>query len=151
MKMSEYIQILERELHILTKMLEIVTLKHEATVKMDGNKVQELVAKEERQLLAIQNIENERLNFQRLKLANINHDLNDTKIMSFIKLLKNEFTQEELKSIIVLQDKIKKLIKEIKKINENNLYITNYSINFVKQTIDAIIGGKNKSILDKKV
>jgi hypothetical protein len=71
--------------------------------------------------------------------------------MSFIKLLKNEFTQEELKSIIVLQDKIKKLIKEIKKINENNLYITNYSINFVKQTIDAIIGGKNKSILDKKV
>ncbi|MEM3373522.1 MAG: hypothetical protein QXF76_04875, partial [Candidatus Anstonellales archaeon] len=75
----------------------------------------------------------------------------DTKIMSFIKLLKNEFTQEELKSIIVLQDKIKKLIKEIKKINENNLYITNYSINFVKQTIDAIIGGKNKSILDKKV
>lgn len=149
--MSEYIQILERELHILTKMLEIVTLKHEATVKMDGNKVQELVAKEERQLLAIQNIENERLNFQRLKLANINHDLNDTKIMSFIKLLKNEFTQEELKSIIVLQDKIKKLIKEIKKINENNLYITNYSINFVKQTIDAIIGGKNKSILDKKV
>ncbi|HOP50365.1 MAG TPA: flagellar export chaperone FlgN [Ignavibacteriales bacterium] len=151
MKMSEYIQILERELHILTKMLEIVTLKHEATVKMDGNKVQELVAKEERQLLAIQNIENERLNFQRLKLANINHDLNDTKIMSFIKLLKNEFTQEELKSIIVLQDKIKKLIKEIKKINENNLYITNYSINFVKQTIDSIIGGKNKSILDKKV
>jgi hypothetical protein len=151
MKMSEYIQILERELHILTKMLEIVTLKHEATVKMDGNKVQELVAKEERQLLAIQNIENERLNFQRLKLANINHDLNDTKIMSFIKLLKNEFTQEELKSIIVLQDKIKKLIKEIKIINENNLYITNYSINFVKQTIDAIIGGKNKSILDKKV
>ena len=149
--MSEYIQILERELHILTKMLEIVTLKHEATVKMDGNKVQELVAKEERQLLAIQNIENERLNFQRLKLANINHDLNDTKIMSFIKLLKNEFTQEELKSIIVLQDKIKKLIKEIKKINENNLYITNYSINFVKQTIDSIIGGKNKSILDKKV
>ncbi|HPP33403.1 MAG TPA: flagellar protein FlgN [Ignavibacteriales bacterium] len=151
MKMSEYIQILERELHILTKMLEIVKEKHEATIKLQGKKIEEIVAKEERQILALNNIEYERINFQNMKLAASKIDLKDKKVLSFIKAIKNEFTPDELKSAIVLQDKIKKMIKEIQKINENNLYITNYSINFTKQLIDTILGGKNKSILDRKV
>lgn len=151
MKMHEYIQILERELQTLTKMLEIANEKHQATIKMEGKKVEELVAKEERQILAINTIENERLNFQKNKLNEHNKQVPDNKVLTFIKTLKNEFTEDELKKSIILQDRIKKTIKELQKINENNLYITNYSINFTRQIIDTIVGGKNKSILDRKV
>lgn len=151
MKMHDYIQILERELQTLTKMLEIAKEKHQATIKMEGKKIEELVAKEERQILAINNIESERLNFQQQKLAELNKQMPDNRVLTFIKTLKSEFNEEELKKSIILQDKIKKMIKEIQKINENNLYITNYSINFTRQIIDTIVGGKNKSILDRKV
>lgn len=151
MKISDYIAILERQNSNLNRLLSLAIEKREATIKMESKKVQEIVAKEERALLGVNSAEQERLQFQNNLLQTNNLSVENTQIITFIKAIKKLLNENEIKSIIKLQDEMKKIIKEIHKINENNLYLTEHSINFIKKTVDTILGDKNKSILDRRI
>lgn len=151
MKIKELIEILKEQENNLNSLLEIIKEKQNIIVNNKILKLSEHMELEEKKLLEIQITEEKRLHtmhelFSKYQIKNkrLKLEVLANELRSFVpKIYINSIKEKEIE--------IKKLIKEITRINKQNLMLVQQSSQIISETVKAVIDtSKNRSIIDRK-
>ncbi|MFZ1292261.1 MAG: flagellar export chaperone FlgN [Melioribacteraceae bacterium] len=150
MNIEKLITVLEKQNINLEKLLQSVLEKQIALVNCNNNNIKESVSKEEKLLLSIQVTEEARLKlmeelFNEFNIKNVRY-----KLEVLIENIKNKIDNNIIKIISSLEISIKKTIKEIQKINNQNLVLIQQSRSLINETITILLNSKKRAIVDRK-
>lgn len=150
MNIEKLITVLEKQNINLEKLLQSALEKQIALVNCSNNSIKESVSKEEKILLSIQITEENRLKlmeelFNELKIQNTRY-----KLEILLENIKSKVDDKIYKIIKTLELSIKKTIKEIQKVNQQNLILIQQSRSLISETITAVLNSKNRAIVDRK-
>ncbi len=150
MNIEKLITVLEKQNINLEKLLQSVLEKQIALVNCNNSNIKESVSKEEKLLLSIQVTEEARLKlmeelFNEFNIKNVRY-----KLEVLIENIKNKIDNNIIKIISSLEISIKKTIKEIQKINNQNLVLIQQSRSLINETITILLNSKKRAIVDRK-
>ncbi|MCB0731080.1 MAG: flagellar export chaperone FlgN [Ignavibacteriae bacterium] len=150
MNLQKLLAILEKQEKNLKNLLKIGIEKQETLVSNNHKKLKELVAVEEQNLLNIQLTEESRLEemhsiFNFYKINNDRYKLN-----ILVEHLKGSANEKLLETITAFENRIKKSIEEITRVNHLNMTLIQQSRSLINATIHAVINSSNRSMLDRK-
>ena len=150
MEYSNLSEILNKQEKNLKELLKIVTSKQEALVSNNNENLNDLISKEEKLLLQLQITEERRLEILKSIYEENNVKNERFKLDVMIEALKNKLKKEFVEDIINSKNSIKNTIKQVTKINQQNLVLIQQSRELLNNTIQAVINATNRSILDRK-
>lgn len=150
MEYSNLSEILNKQEKNLKELLKIVTNKQEALVSNNNENLNDLISKEEKQLLLLQITEERRLEILKNIYQENNIKNERFKLDVMIEALKDKLNEEFVEELINSKNRIKNTIQQITKINQQNLVLIQQSRELLNNTIQAVINATNRSILDRK-
>jgi len=150
MEYSNLTEILNKQEKNLKELLKIVTNKQEALVSNNNENLNDLISKEEKLLLQLQITEERRLEILKSIYEENNVKNERFKLDVMIEALKDKLKKEFVEDIINSKNSIKNTIKQVTKINQQNLVLIQQSRELLNNTIQAVINATNRSILDRK-
>ena len=150
MEYSNLSEILNKQEKNLKELLKIVTSKQEALVSNNNENLNDLISKEEKLLLQLQITEERRLEILKSIYEENNIKNERFKLDVMIEALKNKLKKEFVEDIMNSKNRIKNTIKQVTKINQQNLVLIQQSRELLNNTIQAVINATNRSILDRK-
>ena len=151
MPAKELLIVLEKLRANLEKLLQNSKDKQKALISMDNALLTETVNAEEKLILGVKQVEQERL--QTISTLNRNKKVpeSDYKISQFIKNFRDEIDEKSAKMLKSYEKNIKLLSEEIMKNNRENLFLISHSRQFIHQLMGIVYQDKTKSLFDKKV
>lgn len=134
----------------LNSLLEAALLKQRALVNLNHEELENAIIKEEKLMNAVRESEQARINAleQFYSEHAVSHET--YKISELCAKFKPGTAEAGIKKLRTLEKRIKNAIREINKVNHQNIYIIQHSRAFIKETISSLIS-TNKSFLDKRV
>lgn len=150
MEYSNLSEILNKQEKNLKELLKIVTNKQEALISNNNENLNDLISKEEKQLLLLQITEERRLEILKNIYQENNIKNERFKLDVMIEALKDKLNEEFVEELINSKNRIKNTIQQITKINQQNLVLIQQSRELLNNTIQAVINATNRSILDRK-
>ena len=150
MEYSNLSEILNKQEKNLKELLKIVTSKQEALVSNNNENLNDLISKEEKLLLQLQITEERRLEILKSIYEENNIKNERFKLDVMIEALKDKLKKEFVEDIMNSKNRIKNTIKQVTKINQQNLVLIQQSRELLNNTIQAVINATNRSILDRK-
>jgi len=150
MEYSNLTEILNKQEKNLKELLKIVTNKQEALVSNNNENLNDLISKEEKLLLQLQITEERRLEILKSIYEENNIKNERFKLDVMIEALKDKLKKEFVEDIMNSKNRIKNTIKQVTKINQQNLVLIQQSRELLNNTIQAVINATNRSILDRK-
>ena len=150
MQLQKLLSVLEKQEKNLKNLLRIGFEKKETLVSNNIAKLNEVVAAEEQNLMFIQSTEESRLSLMNDLFSEFNIDNERYKIEILVKNLKGKVDHKILIDISESEKRIKNIIGEITRINHLNMVLIQQSRSLINDTIQAVLGSSNRSILDRK-
>ena len=150
MKIKELIEILKEQKSNLNSLLEIVKEKQEILITNKLKQLPDYIALEEKKLLTIQITEEKRLRVMQELFTEYNIKSERFKIEILIDALKQTVPGNLLVELKNKETEMKTLIKEVTKINQQNLLLVQQSSQIISETVKAVIETSNRSIIDRK-
>lgn len=150
MNLQDLIKILKKQENNLNNLHRVVLDKQNFLVSGDDNSLANLIIKEEKLLLNIQLTEESRLKIMQKLFEEYEIKNERFKLKILVKGLENKVNTKILNGILSVERKIKNIITEIKKINNQNMVLIQQSRNLLNETIHAVINASNRSIVDRK-
>jgi len=142
--------ILEKQENNLNKLLKFVLEKQVALINNNNEGIKDAVSKEEKLLLTVQLAEEMRLKVMEEIFAHYSIDNERYKLSIMIENLKGKIDEKMIHSISLFDKNIKKVIKEIQKVNQQNMLLIQQSRSLLNDTITAVLNLNNRTIVDRK-
>jgi len=142
--------ILEKQEGNLNKLLKFVLEKQVALVNNNNEGIKDSVSKEEKLLLTVQLTEEMRLKVMEEIFTNYQIDNERYKLSIMIENLKGKIDEKLIHNITLYEQRIKKVIKEVQKINQQNMLLIQQSRSLINETITAVLNLNNRTIVDRK-
>ncbi len=148
---KKLIAILEKQENNLNRLLKFVLEKQTALVNSNNEGLKDSVSKEENLLLTVQLTEEMRLKamediFTHYKINNERY-----KLSILVENLKGKASDKLVHNISVMERRIKKIIKEIQKVNQQNMLLIKQSRSIINDTITAVLNLNQRTVIDRKV
>ena len=150
MNLQKLITVLKKQEENLNELHKTTLDKQATLVNNDSEALNEVVLKEEKNLLSIQLTEENRLEVMRKLFSEFKIDNERYKLEILIKGLEGKISDKIISGIGRLEKRIKNIIKEVTKVNNQNLLLIQQSRNLINETIQAVINSSNRSIVDRK-
>lgn len=150
MKFEKLFEVLEKESKTLQNLLDLVMKKQRVLVQMDRENLDEIIAKEEKLILAVKKDEKARIEVVQSIYDELNLKFENPKLQVLMDNLGENISDDEKARVEEYEYKIKDLTLEISEVNHRNLFLIQHSRNFINETINILLN-KKKSILDKRV
>ncbi len=150
MNLQNLISVLSEQELNLKKLLEIINEKKECLVNNKYERLNEVVALEEHNLLSIQITEENRLKIMQDLFNQYNIDNERYKLEILVSELNGKVDLKILNEITEGEKRIKNTINEINRVNHLNLVLIQQSRSLINDTIKAVINTSKRSILDRK-
>ena len=150
MEFKNLIEVLEKQESNLRKLKTIGSQKKDILVENNYEKLNEIIAKEEQVLLAVQIAEESRLNHMQELFGTYGIKNERYKLNILVDNLKGKVDNSILNAVAGYEKRIKNLIEEFTKINHLNMVLIQQSRTLVNETIQAVINSSKKVILDRK-
>ena len=147
---EKIIAILEKQENNLKKLLKFVLEKQVAIVNNNNEGIKESVSKEEKLLLTVQLTEEIRLKVMEEIFSHYKIDNERYKLSILIENLKSKVDERLIHNISVYETNIKKIIKEVQKVNQQNMLLIQQSRSLLNDTITAVLNLNNRTIVDRK-
>ena len=147
---EKIIAILEKQENNLKKLLKFVLEKQVAIVNNNNEGIKESVSKEEKLLLTVQLTEEIRLKVMEEIFSYYKIDNERYKLSILIENLKSKVDERLIHNISVYETNIKKIIKEVQKVNQQNMLLIQQSRSLLNDTITAVLNLNNRTIVDRK-
>ena len=150
MKLEKLIAVLDKQEDNLKKLLQSVLEKQTALVNGKSDLIKESVSKEEKILLAVQLTEETRLKVMEDLFVEFKIENKRYKLEVLVENLTGKINKNVLENISLSERRIKVTIKEIQKINHQNMVLIQQSRSIINDTITAVLNSKHRSIVDRK-
>jgi len=150
MNLQKLITVLKKQQNNLDELHKTALEKQRALVNNDNDALNNSVLKEEKNLLSVQVTEENRLEIMQKLFEEFKIDNERYKLEILIEGMTGKVSQKILNGITSLEKKLKHSIKEVTKINNQNMLLIQQSRNLINETIQAVINSSNKSIVDRK-
>ena len=150
MKLEKLIAVLDKQEDNLKKLLQSVLEKQTALVNGKSDLIKESVSKEEKILLAVQLTEETRLKVMEDLFVEFKIENKRYKLEVLVENLTGEINKNILGNISLSERRIKITIREIQKINHQNMVLIQQSRSIINDTITAVLNSKHRSIVDRK-
>ncbi len=150
MNIEKLFAVLEKQETNLKNLLKSVLGKQAALVNGNSDLIKESVSKEEKLLLNIQVAEETRLKVMQGLFSEYGIDNERYKLEILISNISGKVSESIVKSISLTERRIKSTIKEIQKINHQNMALIQQSRSLISETINAVINTQKRSIVDRK-
>ena len=150
MKLEKLIAVLDKQEDNLKKLLQSVLEKQTALVNGKSDLIKESVSKEEKILLAVQLTEETRLKVMEDLFVEFKIENKRYKLEVLVENLTGKINKNILENISLSERRIKVTIKEIQKINHQNMVLIQQSRSIINDTITAVLNSKHRSIVDRK-
>lgn len=151
MDLKELYTTLSKHEQNLNELLQSVQRKQIALISMSHDGLEESIQHEEKLLIRIKEIEKERQNSLRNITLTYNVQFDSTKLKDIVEKLKQLVAENELKSLMLFEGKIKKLAEMISDVNNQNMFLIQHSKRFINETINTLLTNNKKSIIDRKI
>ncbi len=151
MDLKELYTTLSKHEQNLNELLQSVQRKQIALISMSHDGLEESIQHEEKLLIRIKEIEKERQNSLRNITLTYNVQFDSTKLKDIVEKLKQLVAENELKSLMLFEGKIKKLAEMISDVNNQNMFLIQHSKRFINETINTLLTNNKKSIVDRKI
>lgn len=151
MNTKEILNCLSNEAAILSTLKSTIVEKQKALIASDGSGIDLLSRKEEELLADLRKSESLRLSFLREVMEEFKYMEKTNQLPKLSQIMKGKVVKEEFEKISAAEDYIRNLVKEIKEINRQNQLLIQNSLEFINETILALLGNRKKSFIDKKV
>ncbi|MCB0746234.1 MAG: flagellar export chaperone FlgN [Ignavibacteriae bacterium] len=150
MKLEKLIAVLDKQEDNLKKLLQSVLEKQTALVNGKSDLIKESVSKEEKILLAVQLTEETRLKVMEDLFVEFKIENKRYKLEVLVENLTGKINKNILENISLSERRIKITIREIQKINHQNMVLIQQSRSIINDTITAVLNSKHRSIVDRK-
>lgn len=150
MEVKDLIENLKQQKKNLSQLFNAASLKQKALVQLNYEDLEKSILTEERTLVNIQQTEKHRISILAELYLGYSIHCETPKLSEFIEKTKEHIGAKTLESISLHEKELKKLIKQISVINQQNKYLIENSRAFIKETITSLLN-KNKSLLDRRV
>lgn len=150
MKLEKLIAVLDKQEDNLKKLLQSVLEKQTALVNGKSDLIKESVSKEEKILLAVQLSEETRLKVMEDLFVEFKIENKRYKLEVLVENLTGKINKNILENISLSERRIKITIREIQKINHQNMVLIQQSRSIINDTITAVLNSKHRSIVDRK-
>lgn len=150
MEIKDLIENLEIQKNNLSELLSSASQKQQALIQSNYENLESSIMAEERSLVKIQQAEKQRLNIIKELYSQFSLNNGTPKLSEFIEKTKNILDRKSQEKITKTEQELKRLIKQISGINQQNRYLVENSRAFIKETIGSLINA-NKPFLDRKV
>ena len=150
MKLEKLIAVLDKQEDNLKKLLQSVLEKQTALVNGKSDLIKESVSKEEKILLAVQLSEETRLKVMEDLFVEFKIENKRYKLEVLVENLTGKINKNILENISLSERRIKITIREIQKINHQNMVLIQQSRSIINDTITAVLNSKQRSIVDRK-
>ena len=150
MKLEKLIAVLDKQEDNLKKLLQSVLEKQTALVNGKSDLIKESVSKEEKILLAVQLTEETRLKVMEDLFVEFKIENKRYKLEVLVENLTGKINKNILGNISLSERRIKITIREIQKINHQNMVLIQQSRSIINDTITAVLNSKHRSIVDRK-
>lgn len=144
------VKLLEKQQKNLKTLLKITENKQLALVGTLDMKLDELIAKEEKILLTVNEAEKERRDSVEDILMHDGKEVNSARLPKMSELLKEKISSEELERIEAIEADMRETAAKIKKTNERNLFLIKHMRQFVNETMMTLFGSRQRSFIDRK-
>lgn len=149
MNLQKLVEVLKKQEMNLVELKKSSLEKQSSLVKNDVDGITTAVFKEERNLLSIQLTEEDRLEIMSKLFKEFNIDKERFKLSILLQELDGKINDKIVVGISQLEDRMKRIIKEVTKINGQNMMLVQQSKSLINETIQAVISN-SKTILDRK-
>ena len=151
MNINKLIKILKEQKYNLTGLLKIVKDKQKILIGNKLKKLPDYISLEEKKLLEIQITEEKRLKIMKEIFSEYNIKKEKFKLEILTESLEKLVPNNILFEIKEEETKIKEIIKEVTKVNGQNLLLIQQSNQIISETVKAVIDSNNKAIIiDRK-
>ena len=150
MELKNLFEVLIKQEKNLKALIKIGSEKKEVLIKNDNNRLNEIIADEERLLLQIQLTEEDRLNIMQEIFKDYRIENERLKLEILVENLKYRVNSKILDEITKSERRIKLSIEEINKINHLNMVLIQQSRSLINETVQAIINASTNKIVDRK-
>jgi hypothetical protein len=150
MELKSLFEVLIKQEKNLKALIKIGSEKKEVLIKNDNNRLNEIIADEERLLLQIQLTEEDRLNIMQEIFKDYRIENERLKLEILVENLKYRVNSKILDEITKSERRIKLSIEEINKINHLNMVLIQQSRSLINETVQAIINASTNKIVDRK-
>jgi hypothetical protein len=151
MNTKEILNCLNNEAGILSNLKNTIIEKQKALIASDGNGIDLLSHTEESLLAELRKSETERLTLLRNVMEEFRFMEETNQQPKLSQIIKGKVVKEELEKISTAEEYVRNLVKDIKEINRQNQLLIQNSLEFINETILALLGNRKKSFVDKKV
>lgn len=151
MNIKKLIEILEKEIHALQEMRDIAYAKQSALINRNREEIEECIKLEENNIAVVKQTELSRINTLEEIYKSENTEMNDHKLIAFIKNFGQKLEPKIVKYIEEAENQIKILVRKIADLNRNNLFLIKHSLQFIDSTIATLLGNKERKILDRRI
>ncbi|RJP73240.1 MAG: hypothetical protein C4539_01855 [Ignavibacteriales bacterium] len=151
MNTKEILNCLNNEAGILLNLKNTIIEKQKALIASDGNGIDLLSHTEESLLAGLRKSETERLTLLHNLKEEFRYMEETNQQPKLSQIIKGKVVKEELEKISSAEEYVRNLVKDIKEINRQNQLLIQNSLEFINETILALLGNRKKSFVDKKV
>lgn len=135
---DELIDVLNRENTEYEALLELSTQKTSVIVKDDIASLNDMMAKEQKHLDSIVNLENKRIETTKDIAIVLNMDVNTLTVKGIADLLVNQ--KDEYNRLIMAHDRLKNTLDKVNNVNEINKGLINEALELIEFNINYLNG-----------
>lgn len=150
MNLQDLITVLNKQEKNLNDLHKIMLDKQNILINGDDELLNSIIIKEEKLLLNIQLTEESRLKIMQKLFEKYEIDHERYKLEILVDGLKDKVSSKITKGILRIEKRIKNIIGEVTKVNNQNMLLIQQSRNLINETIHALISSSNRSIVDRK-
>ncbi|MFA3783871.1 flagellar export chaperone FlgN [Melioribacteraceae bacterium 4301-Me] len=135
----------------LTSLLQVVTEKQKAIIGYNYEQLSKAIEKEESRLFELQKIHKMRRSILSKLKSELSLDVNESNFEDLLEVIQDKINKETWLELYNSSDEIRKRIKEIQLVNDQNKYLADYGRSFIRELISNLVGAEKKSIIDRKI
>lgn len=150
MEMIDLINVLNKQHANLEAYLEAIGLQKQAIINSNTAELEASIKQQGELLHNIEVLKKEMFNVIKGLSTKYSLEPSPSKLSEFVSTLekKKGIRTEPLQKF---QNSLRKLIGKIISANAQNKFLVEHSMNFIKETISALVGENKRSLLDRKI
>jgi hypothetical protein len=148
MTYGKLIELMQLQKNKLSGLLDSLKMMQQSIVSQNYDDYQKTIDMHQKILSDIRNIEKDRTRIIISIIGNQTYSRDNLPQMIFNALKVKD--PNEKKRYLNLRDEITEQIKEVTRLNFQNMYLIEHSRKFIKDLVVTLYGSKNQKILDKK-
>ena len=150
MEMIDLVNVLNKQHANLEAYLEAIGLQKQAIINSNTAELEASIKKQGELLHNIELLKKDMFNVIQDLSAKYSLEPSPSKLSEFVSSLEKKkiIRTEPLQKF---QNSLKKLITKIISANAQNKFLVEHSMNFIKETISALVGENKQSLLDRKI